>query len=75
MGAEVEFVNAVIASRVNFSIFHSFFAFLSQKLLKLAEIDGVKVLAWNSGSVKLLTNSMSEQEQKKNTALSFNLVF
>ena len=32
------------------------FAMASQPL---AEIDGVKVLAWNSGGVKILTNAMS----------------
>ena len=50
---EVIFVTAVtasgseifFASGVNFSIFTHFFVFLSPKLLKLAEIDGVKVLA------------------------------
>ena len=36
--------------------FHSFFVFLSLKLLTLGEIDSVKVLAWKSGSVKFRTN-------------------
>ena len=49
----------IFASGVNFSIFTHFFVLLSLKLLKLGEIDGVKVLAWNSGGVKFLTNSMS----------------
>ena len=35
----------IFASGVNFSIFTHFFVFLSPKLLKLAETDGVKVLA------------------------------
>ena len=35
----------IFASGVNFSIFTHFFVFLSRKLLKLAEIDGIKVLA------------------------------
>ena len=48
------------ASSVNFSICTHFFVFLSPKLLKLAESDGVKVLAWNSGGVKFWTNSMSD---------------
>ena len=51
--AEMEFVNAVtaggsvkfLASGVNFSIFTHTFVYLSLKLLKLGEIDGVKVLA------------------------------
>ena len=48
------------ASGVNFSIFTHFFVFFFlQKLLKLGEIDGVKFLAWKSGGVKFLTNSMS----------------
>ena len=50
---EVRFVPAVtaggsvkfLASGVNFSIFTHFFVFLSLKLLKLGEIDGVKFLA------------------------------
>ena len=46
-------------SGVNFSIFTHFFVFLSLKLLKLGEIDGVKFLAWKSGGVKFLTNPMS----------------
>ena len=50
----------IFASGVNFSIFTHFFVFLSPKLLKLAKIDGVKVLAWNSGGVKFWTNFMSE---------------
>ena len=54
---EVEF-----ASRVNFSIFTHFLCFFSLKLLKLGEIDGVKFLAWKSGSVKFWTNSLSERE-------------
>ena len=33
----------IFASGVNFSIFTHFFVFLSLKLLKLGEIDGVKV--------------------------------
>ena len=49
----------IFASGVNFSIFTHFFVFLSLKLLKLGEIDGVKFLAWKSGGVKFLTNSMS----------------
>ena len=35
----------IFASDVNFSIFTLFFVFLSQKLLILGEIGGVKVLA------------------------------
>ena len=35
----------IFASGVNFSIFTHFFVFLSLKLLKLGEIDGVKILA------------------------------
>ena len=35
----------IFASGVNFSIFTHFFVFLSLKLLKLGEIDGVKFLA------------------------------
>ena len=50
----------IFASGVNFSIFTHFFVFLSLKLLKLGEIDGVKFLAWKSGGVKFLTNSMSD---------------
>ena len=64
---ELEFVNAVtacgsvkfFASGVNFSIFTHFFVFLSLKVLKLGEIDGVKFLAWKSDGVKFMTNSMS----------------
>ena len=42
-----------------FAIFTHFFVILSLKLLKLGEIDGVKVLAWKSGGVKFWTNLMS----------------
>ena len=48
----------IFVSGANFSIF-THFRVLSLKLLKLGEIDGVKFLAWKSGSVKFLTNSMS----------------
>ena len=54
----------IFASGVNFSIFTHFFVFLSLKLLKLGEIDGVKFLAWKSGGVKFLTNFMSELKWK-----------
>ena len=61
----MECVNAVIfASGVNFSIFIHFLCFFLLKLLKLDEIDGVKFLAWKSGGVEFLTNSMSEDPQK-----------
>ena len=50
----------IFASGVNFSIFTHFFVFLSLKLLKLGEIDGVKFLAWKSDGVKFLTNFMSD---------------
>ena len=49
----------IFASGVNFSIFTHFLCFFLLKLLKLGEIDGVKFLAWKSGGVKFLTNSMS----------------
>ena len=52
----------IFASGVNFSIFTHFFVFLSLKLLKLGEIDGVKFLAGKSVGVKFLTNSMSGWE-------------
>ena len=50
----------IFASRVNVSIFTHFCVFLSLKLLKLIEIDGVKFLAWKSGGVKFWTNLMSD---------------
>ena len=40
-------------------MFTHFFVFLSPKLLKFSEIEGVKFLARSSGSVKFLTNLMS----------------
>ena len=40
-------------------MFTHFFVCLSLKLLKLGEIDGVKLLAWKSGGVKFWTNLMS----------------
>ena len=49
----------IFASGVNFSIFTHFLCFFPLKLLKLGEIDGVKFLAWKSGSVNFWTNSMS----------------
>ena len=49
----------IFASGVNFSIFTHFLCFFLLKLLKLGEIDGVNFLAWKSGGVKFLTNSMS----------------
>ena len=49
----------IFANGVNFSIFTHFLCLLLLKLLKLGEIDGVKFLAWKSGGVKILTNSMS----------------
>ena len=49
----------IFASGVNFSIFTHFLCFFLLKLLKLGEIDGVKFLAWKSGGVNFLTNSMS----------------
>ena len=49
----------IFVSGVNFSMFTHFFVFSSLKLLKLGEIGGVKFLAWKSGGVKFLTNSMS----------------
>ena len=61
---EVRFVPPVTAGgnfcqRCKFNHFHSFFVFLSVKLLKLGEIDGVKVLAWISVIVKFWTNLMA----------------
>ena len=50
----------IFASGVNFSIFTHFLCIFLLKLLKLGQIDGVKFLAWKSGSVKFLTNSMSD---------------
>ena len=46
-GGSVKFLPYVLisASGVNFSIFTHFFVFLSLKLLKLGEIDGVKFVA------------------------------
>ena len=49
----------IFASGVNFSIFTHFLCFFPLTLLKLGEIDGVKFLAWKSGGVNFLTNSMS----------------
>jgi len=62
--SEVKFVTAgggenFFASGVNFSIFTHFLCFFLLKLLKLGEIDVVKFLAWKSGGVNFLTNSMS----------------
>jgi len=54
----------IFASSVNFSIFTHFFVFLSLKLLKLGDIDGEKFLAWKSGGVDFLTNSMSASTTK-----------
>ena len=34
--------------------------------MKLGEIDGVKLLAWKSSSVKFLTNSMSGDNNPRN---------
>ena len=51
----------IFASVVNFSIFTHFFVLLSPKLLKFGEIKGVKFLAWKSGSIKFLTNLMSDK--------------
>ena len=48
----------IFANGVNFSIFTHFLFFFPLKLLKLGEIDGVKFLAWKSGSVNFWTNSM-----------------
>ena len=50
----------IFASGVNFPIFTHFLCFFLLKLLRLGEIDGVKFLAWKSGGVKFLTNSMSD---------------
>ena len=50
----------IFASGVNFSIFTHFLCFFLLKLLKLGENDSVKFLAWKSGGVKFLTNSMSD---------------
>ena len=52
------------ASGVNFSTFTHFLCYFLLKLLKLGEIDGVKFLAWKSGSVKFWTNSMSGAKTK-----------
>ena len=49
----------IFASGVDFSIFTHFLVFLSLKLLKLGEIEGVKFLARKSGGVNFWTNSMS----------------
>ena len=65
--SKVEFVTAVTAGgsinfcqRCKFLHFtHLFVFFVSLKLLKLGEIDSVNFLAWKSGGVKFLTNSMS----------------
>jgi len=46
----------ILVSGVNFSIFTHFFCVF---ITKTVEIDGVNVLAWKSGGVKFLTNSMS----------------
>ena len=51
--------------RRKFLHFHSFFVFLSLKMLKLGEVDGVKFSAWKSGGVKFWTNLMSVSAQSK----------
>ena len=51
----------IFASGVFYIFTHSL-GVLSLKLLKLGKIDGVKFLAWKSGGVKFLTNSMSGLE-------------
>ena len=61
----MEFVNAVsaggsvsfFASGINFSIFTHFSVFLSLKLLKLGEIDGVKFLSMKIRRCKILDKS------------------
>ena len=50
----------IFASGVNFSILTYFFVLLSPKLLEFGEIKGLHFLAWKSGSVKFLTNLMSD---------------
>ena len=52
----------IFASGVNFSKNNAMFLFLSLKLLKFGEIDGVKFLAWKSCGVNFLTNSMSDED-------------
>ena len=61
----------IFASGVNFSIFTHFLCFFLLKLLKLGEIDSVKFLAWKSGGVIFLTNSMSECSHQDSSWIPF----
>ena len=56
----------IFASGVNFFIFTNFFVLFWLRLLKLGEIDGVKLFVWKSGGVNFLTNIMSELCRWKN---------
>ena len=70
---EVIFVPPVtVGGSVKFLHFHSvFFVFLSLQLLKLGEIDSVKMLAGKSGSIKFWTNLMSVSYHDKRLQLGF----
>ena len=58
-GYWVRFVTKIFCPWCKFLQKHSFFVFLSLKMLKFNEIKSVKTLIWKSGGVRFLTNLMS----------------